>query len=144
MSDRAHQASASKPMSDIVSAKQQRKLAARHNPPRTIWFGLGMFGLVGWSVSVPTLIGVAIGLWIDHRWPSRYSWTLMLMLTGLAVGCYHAWNWVHREGMLPVEADATLTSAKQKSIAESSRQSSSSPGNGRPSSQSNPSQKDQT
>ncbi len=40
----------------------------------------------GWSIAVPTLIGIAIGLWIDHHWPSGYSWTFMLMLAGVALG----------------------------------------------------------
>ena len=42
-----------------------------------------MFGLVGWTVAVPALIGVAIGLWIDSTWPSRFSWTLMLLVFGV-------------------------------------------------------------
>ncbi len=56
-----------------------------------------MFGLVGWSVAIPALIGVALGMWIDFRRPSQYSWTLMLMLIGIALGCLNAWRWVHRE-----------------------------------------------
>jgi ATP synthase protein I len=56
-----------------------------------------MFGLVGWSVAVPALIGVAVGLWIDARWPSRFSWTLMLLVLGMALGCLNAWNWISRE-----------------------------------------------
>jgi ATP synthase protein I len=80
-----------------VAAKQERKARAREDGDRSAWFGLGMFGLVGWSVAVPALIGVAIGLWIDDRWPSRFSWTLMLMVLGVAVGCLNAWWWVQRE-----------------------------------------------
>jgi ATP synthase protein I len=80
-----------------VAAKQQRKMRARRQGDRSVWFGLGMFGLVGWSVAVPTLIGVAVGLWIDSRWPSRFSWTLMLLVVGVAVGCLNAWWWVQRE-----------------------------------------------
>jgi len=84
-------------MSELVGRKQKRRLAARRRPERTIWFGLGMFGLIGWSIAIPTVLGVAVGVWIDHRWPSDYSWTLMLMLLGVAVGCTNAWGWVHRE-----------------------------------------------
>ena len=81
-----------------VAAKQKRKTRAREEGERSAWFGLGMFGLVGWSVTVPALIGVAIGLWIDDRWPSRFSWTLMLMVMGVSMGCLNAWWWVQREG----------------------------------------------
>lgn len=80
-----------------ISSKRSRKLRARRQGDRTVWFGLGMFGLVGWSVAVPALIGVAAGLWIDARWPSRFSWTLMLLVAGVIVGCFNAWRWVERE-----------------------------------------------
>ena len=53
-----------------------------------IWFGLGVFGVVGWSVAIPTLIGTAIGLWIDRTWPSRFSWTLMLLILGVGAGMH--------------------------------------------------------
>jgi ATP synthase protein I len=56
-----------------------------------------MFGLVGWSVAIPTLIGVAVGVFIDKRFDTRYSWTLMLLLIGVIVGCLNAWYWVKRE-----------------------------------------------
>lgn len=85
---------------DVIGRKEQRKLIAQRSGHRTIWFGLGMFGLIGWSVAIPTILGVALGLWIDHRWESRYSWTLMLMIAGVALGCLNAWRWVHREGGL--------------------------------------------
>lgn len=80
-----------------VEAKERRKLKARKQKDRDVWFGLGMFGLVGWSVAIPTLIGVAIGIWIDTRWPSQYSWTLMCLIIGVIVGCLNAWFWVKRE-----------------------------------------------
>ena len=56
-----------------------------------------MFGLIGWSVVIPTLLGVALGLWIDQTWPSRYSWTLMLLLLGIILGCLNAWRWISQE-----------------------------------------------
>jgi ATP synthase protein I len=80
-----------------VGARERRKLRAREHPGRSIWFGLGMYGLVGWSVTIPTVIGVAVGVWVDATWPSRFSWTLMLLAAGLVVGCWTAWRWVSRE-----------------------------------------------
>ena len=56
-----------------------------------------MSGLVGWSVTIPTLIGAALGMWVDNRYPSPYSWTLMLLFMGLIVGCLNAWQWVRSE-----------------------------------------------
>ncbi len=80
-----------------AEVRRSRKLDARLQGERSAWFGLGMFGLIGWSIAIPTLVGVAVGLWIDDRWPSRLSWTLMLMIGGVALGCWNAWWWVLRE-----------------------------------------------
>lgn len=80
-----------------VQRKEERKIKARAEKDREVWFGLGMFGLVGWSVAVPTLIFVAVGVWIDREWPSRYSWTLMLLIAGVLVGCWNAWYWVRKQ-----------------------------------------------
>lgn len=84
-------------LGEQISERAARKRRARRQRGSSVWFGLGMFGMVGWSVAVPTLAGVAVGLWIDATWPSRYSWTLMLLLPGLALGCFNAWYWVSRE-----------------------------------------------
>ena len=80
-----------------VRAKEIRKIKARSHKETSVWFGLGMFGVVGWSVAIPTLVGVALGVWIDLKWPSRYSWSLMLLIIGIILGCLNAWFWVTRE-----------------------------------------------
>ena len=82
---------------ETVGTKENRKIRAQQEEDRGVWFGLGMFGLVGWSVAIPALIGIAVGIWIDKRWPSPYSWTLMLLVIGVVVGCLNAWYWVRRE-----------------------------------------------
>ncbi len=83
--------------SDAITRKARRKLAARKRGERGAWFGLGMFGLVGWAVAVPTVLGTALGLWIDSATGSERSWTLALLLAGVAVGCLNAWYWIQRE-----------------------------------------------
>ena len=80
-----------------VGAQAARKLKAQRGATKSIWFGLGMSGLIGWSVTVPTLIGAALGIWVDKHYPSTFSWTLMLLLIGLIIGCFNAWHWVDSE-----------------------------------------------
>ncbi len=80
-----------------VGDKASRKLRAQRHISRTIWYGLGMMGLVGWSVAVPTLLGAALGIWLDKRYPGSHSWTLTLLLIGLISGCFNAWHWVAKE-----------------------------------------------
>ena len=81
-----------------IGRKEQRKIKAHDEKLRSLWFGVGMFGLVGWAVSVPTLLGVAVGLWIDRSWPGPSLWTLTGLLVGVLLGCLNAWYWVTREG----------------------------------------------
>jgi ATP synthase protein I len=80
-----------------VGEKAQRKLNAMHEKKQSIWFGLGMFGMIGWSVTVPTLLGVAIGIWLDKHYPQSFSFTLNGLIVGILGGCYLAWHWVSKE-----------------------------------------------
>ena len=80
-----------------VGAKAARKLKARRHSAQGVWFGLGMMGLIGWSVVVPTLLGAALGLWLDNHYPGKHSWTLALLVAGLMIGCVNAWHWVAKE-----------------------------------------------
>jgi len=81
-----------------VGEKAARKLKAQRHVTQTVWSGLGMMGLVGWSVAVPTLLGAALGFWLDKHYPGGRSWTLMLLAIGLGLGCFNAWHWVAKEG----------------------------------------------
>lgn len=100
MSDKPEEKSADgrTEFSHRVGEKAARKLKAQQHVTQTVWSGLGMMGLVGWSVVVPTLLGAALGLWIDKHYPGRHSWTLTLLAIGLALGCANAWHWVAKEG----------------------------------------------
>lgn len=79
---------------DKVAKKEMLRIKALRHKDETVWFGVGMFGIVGWSVAIPTLIGIALGLWIDRTWPSRYSWALMFLIIGVVAGCINAAYWV--------------------------------------------------
>lgn len=82
---------------ETIGRKAERKLEARGSRHRGVWFGLGMIGLVGWSVAVPTLAGIALGVWLDAHMPSRFSWTISLLFVGAVLGCLNAWYWIERE-----------------------------------------------
>ena len=84
-------------MADQVGAKAARKLKARRDGTDGVWFGLGMMGLIGWSVAVPTVLGAAFGLWLDKYHGGAHSWTLALLVAGLVIGCLNAWRWVASE-----------------------------------------------
>ncbi len=87
----------SPPMADAIGARAARKRKAQKAGRRTVWFGFGMFGLVGWAVSLPAIAGVALGAWLDLNFHTKLNWTLALLLAGVAVGCLNAWYWISRE-----------------------------------------------
>ena len=97
MSDQPDKTSKNAPtFAEEVGVKASRKLKARKST-QGVWFGLGMMGLVGWSVVVPTLLGAALGIWLDSHYPGSHSWTLTLLIFGLVIGCVNAWHWVDKE-----------------------------------------------
>jgi ATP synthase protein I len=96
-----------------VEAKQKRKLRAQRHRERKVWFGLGMFGLVGWSVALPALAFIALGVWLDALSAGGYSWTLMLLVVGIGVGCLNAWFWVSKERR-EIEKERRNTSEEKK------------------------------
>ena len=99
MSEQSEIKSAEDPtaLSREVGAKAARKLKARRNSTKGVWLGLGTMGLIGSSVVVPTLLGAWLGIWLDNRRPGSHSWTLMLLVIGLVIGCLNAWHWVAKE-----------------------------------------------
>jgi ATP synthase protein I len=84
-------------MDEAVQRQEERKLRARRQKDRTLRQGLAVWGVVGWSVAVPTLAGALVGLWLDREVAGPFPWALTLLLAGLALGCAQAWRWVARE-----------------------------------------------
>lgn len=88
-------------LEEQVQRKAERRRWAQAQKKRSVWFGFGMFGLIGWAVAIPTVLGILLGLWLDRHWPAgRISWTLSLLFVGIILGCLNAWRWVNRERKL--------------------------------------------
>jgi ATP synthase protein I len=83
--------------SDRIREKEKLKISAGRDTSGSVWSGLGMFGIVGWSVSVPTLLGAALGIWLDKKYHPSFSWTLTMLMAGLVTGSLIAWYWVSNE-----------------------------------------------
>lgn len=84
----------------IVEEKSRRRQKAQEEGERPISFGLGMFGVVGWTIAIPTVAGIFIGRWLDggRSQESSVSWTLTCMFVGLIFGAFGAWRWINKEG----------------------------------------------
>ncbi|WP_159470267.1 AtpZ/AtpI family protein [Dyadobacter sp. 3J3] len=81
----------------IISEKEKRKLRVLNEEKKSEFFGFGMFGMVGWSVTAPTILGILGGIWLDKHYPQSFSWTITCLTFGLIVGCIIAWNWIIKE-----------------------------------------------
>ncbi len=86
---------ADKSFSEIIRQKAARKSQAR-NPKHIFWSGFSVFGIIGWSIVLPCLLGAALGLWLDENYPRQQPWVLALILAGLSLGCFNAWRILER------------------------------------------------
>ncbi|WP_289041132.1 AtpZ/AtpI family protein [uncultured Aliiroseovarius sp.] len=83
---------------DDIGGRARRMKAARDNPGPSPLRGIGTFGMIGWSIAVPTVAGVFLGLWLDRIAPQAFSWTIALLLGGVVIGAIIAWGWISKEG----------------------------------------------
>lgn len=80
-----------------VRRQRARIEKGRREKGESFWRYVGLIGTVGWSVSVPMILGTLLGLWIDGKAGTGWRWTLGLLVFGLMVGCLNAWRMVTRE-----------------------------------------------
>ena len=90
MSDRERE------LEEKLRERERRRLHAKRREEHT-WFGLGMLGLVGWAFAIPMLAVLGVGIWLDARFQTPYSWSLMGVFVGAAIGGVNAWYWVRHE-----------------------------------------------
>jgi ATP synthase protein I len=81
-----------------ISDRARRIKAARDNPGPSPLRGVGTFGMIGWSIAVPTVGGAFLGLWLDRAAAQNFSWTIALILAGVVLGTLIAGAWVGKEG----------------------------------------------
>ncbi len=83
--------------SERIARQARRMHQAKQSPVDSPLKGLGAFGMFGWSIAVPTVLGAMLGLWLDRLFAQSISWTIALLLGGLALGIFIAWTWMAKE-----------------------------------------------
>jgi ATP synthase protein I len=76
--------------------RQRQERWRREGEPSTARF-IGQIGVLGWIIVAPTLAGLFIGRWLDHRFESGIFWSAPLLLIGVVIGCWSAWRWMHAQ-----------------------------------------------
>jgi len=84
-------------LGEAVRTRQQRRERWQQEGERSLGQNLAMIGALGWTIVLPTLIGIFAGRWLDRQFNSGIFWTLGLLVAGLAVGCTFAWKRMHSE-----------------------------------------------
>lgn len=80
----------------LLVAKSRRRERARRRRSR-VGRWVGTFGMVGWTVTVPTLLGLALGAFLDDRFGGRLRFTVSFLLIGVMTGSMTAWYWMRQE-----------------------------------------------
>ena len=83
---------------DDIGRHAERMKTARDNPGPSPLRGIGTFGMIGWSIAVPTVGGAFLGLWLDRIAPQDFSWAIALILGGAVLGSLIACAWIGKEG----------------------------------------------
>jgi ATP synthase protein I len=84
-------------MRRAVHLRQQRRARWSEEGERSIWQNMSMIGALGWLIVVPTLLGVLAGRWLDDMFASGIFWTGALIVLGVGIGSYLAWQRINKE-----------------------------------------------
>ncbi len=84
-------------LKQAVKWRQERRELWQREGERSLGQNLAMIGALGWTIVVPTLLGIFAGRWLDRFFESGIFWTLGLLVAGLAAGCAFAWRRMHSE-----------------------------------------------
>jgi len=82
---------------DEIVRQAKRMKSARDNPGPSPLRGISTFGMIGWSIVVPTVGGAFLGRWLDYAHPQTFSWTIALILGGVVVGAFIVMGWIKKE-----------------------------------------------
>ena len=84
---------------ETIRRSAKRMQRARSKPGESPLRGFGVFGIVGWSIAVPTVAGAFLGHWLNRIVPQDFSWTIALILGGTTVGIFIAWGLLSKESV---------------------------------------------
>ena len=79
-----------------IRRRAERMQQTRNEPKYSPLNGLGVFGVIGWSVALPTVAGAFLGMWLNRVAPQSFSWPMALILGGAVVGAMVAWRWIDK------------------------------------------------
>ena len=84
-------------LADAVRRRRERQRRwLREGEPSMARF-VGQIGVLGWIIVTPTLAGLFIGRWLDHKFGSGIFWSAPLLMVGVVIVCWSAWQWMNKQ-----------------------------------------------
>jgi ATP synthase protein I len=84
-------------LADAVRKQQERRSRWLTEGEPSVMRFVGQIGVLGWIIVTPTLIGLFIGRWLDHKLGTGIFWSAPLLLLGVVMGSWSAWRWMHKQ-----------------------------------------------
>jgi ATP synthase protein I len=84
-------------MAQAARQAVERERQAQEESEPSLGARLGQIGILGWTIVVPTLLGLALGHWLDRHLRTGVFFSAPLLMAGAAVGMWSAWKWMHRQ-----------------------------------------------
>jgi ATP synthase protein I len=86
------------PLARAALRAAERDAEGRSDPEPSLGARLGQAGVLGWTIIVPTLVGLFLGHWLDQTFRTGIFFSAPLLMIGAAIGFWSAWRWMHRQG----------------------------------------------
>jgi ATP synthase protein I len=84
-------------LAETVRRQRQRQQRWRREGEPSMTRFIGQIGVLGWIIVAPTLIGLFIGRWLDHKFGSGFFLSAPSLLVGVVVGCWLVRRWMHEQ-----------------------------------------------
>lgn len=84
-------------LAEAARKAASREQERRRDPEPSLGKRLGQIGVLGWTIVIPALIGLAAGRWLDKTMHSGVFFSAPLVMLGAALGLWLAWRWMSRQ-----------------------------------------------
>lgn len=84
-------------LDDAVKLRQERRARWLREGERSVGQNLAWIGVLGWSIVLPTLLGVLAGRALDRYFGTGILFTGCLLTAGLVLGCVLGWRRINSE-----------------------------------------------
>ena len=84
-------------LAEAAHEAENRAQRARKDPEPSLGRRLGQIGILGWTIVLPTLIGLFGGRMIDRAFGTGIFFSAPLLMLGVAFGFWSAWRWMQRQ-----------------------------------------------